>query len=693
MILTPGKRTSVLALLAILTSTILVNPIASAWSGPSATVSVFGGTANAESRRITVDKDGNIYTTGFFLGTTDFDPGPGIANLTAFGRDIFISKLDASGNYLWAKRFGGTGNHAGGVITVDGNGNIYVGGSFSNTVDFDPGAGTANLTSAKSEDAFILKLDANGNYLWAKSFGGGDTNAGYDGLSGIAVDVTGNVYAAGFFTGTVDFDSGEATVNRVATSDGAFILKLNAAGAFVWVDSFDGTGKDQIASLALDTNGDIYAGGSFGSSVDFNPNPLINETFTALNDNDAFILKLGSSGNFTWAKTFGVVTGGGYDVVRSVAVDIGGNVFATGAFKGRVDFDSSGGENFLGTTGNDYDIFVLKLNTSGGLEWAKSMGGASSDNAQGLTLDGTGNVYTTGWFQGSVDFDPTTGTFETLTATVGDAFISKLDSSGNYQWARKIGGTLKTVGRSIAADMNGNVYIAGFFAGKVDFDPGNREAFFTSASADFSDIFILKLNAAGEVDVAEAAVGYAKAVATVQAAAAKVAAEADAAAAKVAAEAAAAKREAEKASARSDIATAVKNAKDLTVDSFVKAEIPGINSSNIDALKAELLALPEESRKDFNQVLKVARKFEVVGNIASDQVQNILPNAFVEVGLISQTSKNKVALVSAVKKLPASARDSYAEIKGAIEAETKKIQVRQDRLASVIARNAARSSK
>jgi len=137
----------------------------------------------------------------------------------------------------------------------------------------------------------------------------------------------------------------------------------------------------------------------------------------------------------------------------------------------------------------------------------------------------------------------------------------------------------------------------------------------------------------------------------------------------------------------------LKNAKDLSVDSFAKAEIPGITSSNITDVQAELLALPEEFRSDIKQILKVAYKYEVVGKIASEQVTRLSPDTFVEVGLIPEASKNKTSLVAAVKKLPAADRDSYAEIKAAIEIEIKKIEARNNRLASVKARSAIRSSK
>jgi len=170
-------------------------------------------------------------------------------------------------------------------------------------------------------------------------------------------------------------------------------------------------------------------------------------------------------------------------------------------------------------------------------------------------------------------------------------------------------------------------------------------------------------------------------------------AAAERAAADRAAKDAAVKREAEKQASRSDISVTLKNAKELSVDSFAKAGIPGITSSNIAEVQAELLALPEEFRSDIKEILKVAYKYEVVGKIASEQVTRMSPNTFVEVGLIPEASKNKTSLVAAVKKLPAGDRDSYAEIKKAIEVETKKIEARKDRLAAIVKRSSLRSTR
>jgi Beta-propeller repeat len=139
-----------------------------------------GGTGGDTGNSIAVDALGNVYTTGIFINTVDFDPGAGVFNLTSVGgSNIFVSKLDASGNFVWAKSTG-SGNGISNSIAVDASGSVYTTGSFNGTVDFDPGVGVFNLTSAGSDaDIFVSKLDASGNFVWAKSVGaaGGSDSA------------------------------------------------------------------------------------------------------------------------------------------------------------------------------------------------------------------------------------------------------------------------------------------------------------------------------------------------------------------------------------------------------------------------------------------------------------------------------------------------------------------------------------
>lgn len=156
--------------------------------------------------------------------------------------------------------------------------------------------------------------------------------------------------------------------------------------------------------------------------------------------------------------------------------------------------------------------------------------------------------------------------------------------------------------------------------------------------------------------------------------------------AKVAAAVAAAKREAEVKTARADISKTLEKADKLTADSFAKADIAGVTKENIAEVQAEILALPAELRTDINQVLKVARKFEVVGKIASEQATALPISAFVEVGLIPAESKNKVALIAAIRLASVDSRDSFADIKAVIAAEAARIQDRKDRLAAAMNR-------
>ena len=119
----------------------------------------FGGSSSDEGNSITVDISGNVYTIGNFRNTVDFDPGVGTANLTSTGSsDIFVQKLDASGNYLWTKSIGGNLGDIGYSISVDASGNVHTTGSFRNTVDFDLGVETSNLTSAGVKDVFVQKM-------------------------------------------------------------------------------------------------------------------------------------------------------------------------------------------------------------------------------------------------------------------------------------------------------------------------------------------------------------------------------------------------------------------------------------------------------------------------------------------------------------------------------------------------------
>nr|WP_299202103.1 SBBP repeat-containing protein [uncultured Brumimicrobium sp.] len=368
-----------------------------------------GGVANDGGSDVATDVNGNIYISGSFVGTSDFNPDSSTYNLTSNGdRDAFVLKLNSNGEFVWAKSFGGS--QADGIksLTIDGNGNIYTTGEFRGTVDFDPGSGTYNMTSAGNTDAFITKYDANGNFEWAQQLG----NAGYDTGESIVVDSYENIY----FTGGT-WSSGNYQI---------FISKVNSNGNFLWTKELGdtGVGLDIGYSIITDNDGNNYTIGQFQNTVDFDPGPG-EHNLTAMND--IFVLKLDSNGEFVWVKQFGSSSNGygsGYDIT----LDPNGNIFGTGRFAQTIDFDPGPGVYDLTSETNSYDAFMFKLTASGDFVWAKIFGGEEIITGTSIFCDNSGNLYTAGVFQNSGNFDQVNGG-EILTSSGGyDLYILKLEN-------------------------------------------------------------------------------------------------------------------------------------------------------------------------------------------------------------------------------------------------------------------------
>lgn len=316
-----------------------------------------GGNNPDGGNSLTLDALGNVYTTGFFEGTVDFDPSPNVFNLTSIGSAAFILKLDAAGNFVWAKKIGnstfGSGEAEGLDIELDNNGYVYCMGSLTGTVDFNPNNTTYNLTSSGEHDVFVLKLDTAGNFVWAKKMGG----ASDDYPSALAIDVAGNIYTTGYFSLTADFDPNAGIFNLISTYYiDIFISKLDAAGNFVWAKGMGCVDGDAGYALLLDNIGNVYITGKFNGTVDFDPNAGV-FNLTSVGNLDVFIAKYDNSGNFIWAKRMGR---GGDDLGSALLVDNTGNVYSTGYFRITADFDPSMNTFSLSSLG-DFDIFMQKM--------------------------------------------------------------------------------------------------------------------------------------------------------------------------------------------------------------------------------------------------------------------------------------------------------------------------------------------
>ncbi|MBN8582808.1 MAG: hypothetical protein J0L96_19240, partial [Anaerolineae bacterium] len=396
--------------------------------------------------------------------------------------------LTASGDLVWAKGFGGTGNDGGFGIITDTSGNSYVVGEFQNTVDFDPGAGTTNLTSAGSTDGFITKFDSSGAFVWVKQFGSTLADRAVE----VKLDSNNDLYITGYFRGTVDFDPGAGTTNRTSNGENdIFLLKLNSSGGFVWAKSFGSTQYDEGVDLVLDSSNNIHLLSDFTGTVDFDPGASTNNlTSNSANFFDIAVTKLDGNGDFIWAKGFGSTSeeyAGGIEVGES------GNVFVTGNFDGTVDFNPDAG--VFNLTSSFYDIFVSTLDSNGQFLWAARVGGSGIEEGNDIALDSADNIYVVGNYQNTVDFNPKGDNFYLSSNGQWDSYVLKLDQLGNFMWARTLGSAGDDFALNIILDSNNNLYIAGDFTNTVDFNPGTGTYNLTSAGG--YDAYTVKLKSNG----------------------------------------------------------------------------------------------------------------------------------------------------------------------------------------------------
>lgn len=442
------------------------------------------GTGNTSGTSLAVGASGDIYVAGSFGGTTDFHPGPYLFDLTALGEfDIFVMKLDAGGNFLWAKRIGATGDDYAEAIVLDAFENIYITGTFIGNVDFDPGPGSFNLTSIGGYNSFVCKLDAAGNFVRAEQTGGSVIVFGSD----LTLDEMGNVYTTGQFQGTADFDPGAGIFNLHSLGNfDVYIRKSDTDGNLIWVRQIGGVAHIYSRSISVDALGNVYTTGRFQGTVDFDPGPA-EFNLTAIGNYDIFISKLDSSGNFVWAKQMG---GAGADFGGSV-VDASGNVYTTGRFRETADFDPGAGEYYFQSSGG-FDAFISRLGPSGNLIWARQISGPADIYSNSISVDATGSIYAVGRFGATADFGPEPEEIHLTSSGNSDIFICKLDSSGNFLWVKQMDGTDRGSPNHLTLDASGHIYTTGWFSGTVDFDP-DTSAVFSLTATGLADGFVSKL--------------------------------------------------------------------------------------------------------------------------------------------------------------------------------------------------------
>lgn len=398
----------------------------------------------------------------------------------------------------WLKGLGSKngGNDILYATCVDASGNVYIAGQVPDTTDFDPSP--ASFTLQASNSAFFAKYSPLGSLIWAKVLTGATAVSG---CKGIGVDGTGNVYITGNFNaGAVNFDPSASNYTLAPNQNDMFIAKYNSSGSFQWAYSVGALSSVvNPRSMKVQTNGDVFIGGSFTCLGLMNFNPA-GPTYTVANNGaaDGFIAKYNTSGLLSWAFEIGGPSG---DYVYSIDVDAAGNTFAVGEFQGIVDFDPI--TTFTNSSIGAQDMFFCKYTQSSSLAWAKAIGGTTADGAFRTKLDNNGDLFVSGYMS-STDFDAdpvNTYTLSKVGAGANDMFVGKYNgTTGNLMWAQNTGNSNSIMCYGMSIDQLNNLYITGAFDNPTDFDLSVAGSFtLANTTIGGTDIFLAKYGTGGNM--------------------------------------------------------------------------------------------------------------------------------------------------------------------------------------------------
>lgn len=447
----------------------------------------FGGEGEDVVLKMHVDAAGNSYTTGYFTENADFDISDGVYLLNGgIFYQAFVQKTDKDGNFVWAKSFGGDFFDNGTDLTTDAAGNLYITGVYEESADFDPGEGEFILTSAGGLDIFVVKLDTNGDFIWAKSMGG----AGYEETSAIGTDALGNVYLTGYFSDEVNFDPGQSDFSMTSAgwNDG-FVTKINSDGTFAWAKRFGGDLFDLSLDMKVTPTGDLYIVGNFRGTADFDPDPTNVHNLTAASD-AGFLLHLTADGNYANAIKIGEATQGVYPL--GIDVDNTGSAYITGYFGGDLSLGLINGTDTTLQSLLYYNGFVLKVNSNGNTTWAQQFVAEEQMSAPyAIAVNSNGETLVSGYYGGTLQLGDILLTKASENAM--ENFLAKLDTNGNFTKGLQFGGVNFVDKCDMGIDSDDNIYLSAAFETTANINPdANGSNIVTSAG--FRDSFLIKLS-------------------------------------------------------------------------------------------------------------------------------------------------------------------------------------------------------
>ena len=447
-----------------------------------------GGSVHPSS--VTNDSLHNVYITGNFTGSIDFDGGSDTDVKTApnSSTGTFITKLAPDGSYLWTNIFDtSSGEAVINGIKTDSEGNTYTAGYFSGTVTFD-GVGGVHSQLATSTSPFLLKLNASGNYVFTKFILSTGSDQRYAHTEDLALDNVGNIYVAGQFNNTQNFAGNDGTdiINDPNINSDSFITKYNNLGVYQWTKIADNSqaSNSNISnrSISIDTNQNIIVAGFYYDTITFDgPGGSDTRGSNPIYGSNSFITKLHADGSYAFTRTLGNSTPySGNNSIMSATTDSDGNIYATGYYEGTINFAGALGvdaRTSLGTV-----TFLIKFDASGNYLYTKEFANTNNNAynySSKVAVDDQDGVYVAGTFYDQVDFSSNGSDVLGIADTYGVS-LAKFNKNGTYLWTKVPYTTTGSAGSyefaAMTLDSDGRIYISSDFQGTVTFDgPGGSD--------------------------------------------------------------------------------------------------------------------------------------------------------------------------------------------------------------------------